>query len=91
MPERRKCGVSIGLNEKGGMDEAEFEKYVKNNIIPLYPDALDIPGKRVLVKTSSCWRNSASLDGIFTLVCQTPQLCPRDQSKRASSEAILQP
>ena len=53
MPERRKCGVSIGLNEKGGMDEAEFEKYVKNNIIPLYPDALDIPGKRVLVKVDS--------------------------------------
>ena len=35
------------------MDEAEFEKYVKNNIIPLYPDALDIPGKRVLVKVDS--------------------------------------
>ncbi len=35
------------------MDEAEFEKYVKNNIIPLYPDALDIPCKRVLIKVDS--------------------------------------
>jgi hypothetical protein len=31
------------------MDNAEFEKYVKNNIIPLYPDALDVPGKRVVM------------------------------------------
>ena len=31
------------------MYNAEFEKYVKNNIIPLYPDALDVPGKRVVM------------------------------------------
>ena len=53
MPEKTLCGVSIGLNEKGGMDEAEFAKYVKNNIIPLYPDVLDVPGKRVMLKVDS--------------------------------------
>lgn len=45
--------VSFGLNEKGGMDEIEFEKYVKNSIITLYPDACDLPGKRVLIKVDS--------------------------------------
>ena len=45
--------ISIGLNEKGGMDDDEFEKYLKNSIIPLYPDALDVPGKRVMIKVDS--------------------------------------
>lgn len=50
MPEQVGREVSIGVNEKGGMDDAEFAKYVKNNIMPFYPDALDIPGKQVMVK-----------------------------------------
>ena len=49
----RPIQVSYGMNEKGGMDEIEFEKYVKNSIIPLYPDACDLPGKRVLIKVDS--------------------------------------
>ena len=53
MEERMPRGVSSGLNEKGGMDDAEFKKYVKNNIMPLYLDALDVPGKRVMVKVDS--------------------------------------
>lgn len=53
MPEQVRRGVSIGVNEKGGMDDDEFAKYVKNNIMPLYPDALDIPGKQVMVKLDS--------------------------------------
>ena len=53
MQERMIRGISIGLNEKGGMDDAEFEKYVKNNIIPLYPDACDMKGKRVMIKVDS--------------------------------------
>ncbi len=28
----------------------EFEKYIFNRIVPLYPNALDVPGKRVLIK-----------------------------------------
>ena len=39
-------GVSISVNKKGGMDADEFAKYVKNNIMPLYSEALDIPGKQ---------------------------------------------
>jgi hypothetical protein len=46
-------GTSVGLNEKGGMDEAEFEKYFRNSILPLFPDALDLPGFRVMVKVDS--------------------------------------
>jgi len=44
MPERMARAVSVGFNEKGGMDDDEFEKYVKNNIMPLFPDALDLSG-----------------------------------------------
>lgn len=29
--------VSLGMNEKGGMDEEEFAKYICNAIMPLYP------------------------------------------------------
>ncbi len=41
------------LNEKGEMDKEEFEKYLFINIIPLYPDAIDFPGKGVLIKLDS--------------------------------------
>ncbi len=44
---------TFGLNEKGGMDKEEFEKYIFNSIIPLYPDMEDVPGKRVLIKIDS--------------------------------------
>jgi hypothetical protein len=46
-------GVSVGLNKKGGMDEAEFEKYIRNSILPLFLDACDMPGKRVMIKVDS--------------------------------------
>jgi hypothetical protein len=46
-------GVSVGLNEKGGMDEAEFEKYFRNCILQLFPDAIDLPGFCVMVKVDS--------------------------------------
>ena len=42
--------VTMGMNEKGGMDDAELAKYLFNSIVPLYPDAEDKPGKRVLIK-----------------------------------------
>lgn len=45
--------ATYGLNEKGGMDTEEFEKYIKNSIIPLFPNARDEPGKRVLLKCDS--------------------------------------
>jgi len=41
---------SVGMNEKGGMDEEHFEKYLTDLVYRLYPDSMDIPGKRVLFK-----------------------------------------
>ncbi len=32
------------------MDIEEFEKYLLNSIIPLFPDVMDKPRKRVLIK-----------------------------------------
>ena len=45
--------VSIGMNEKGGMDEEEFAKYICNAIMPLYPNASPEKGKWVLLKCDS--------------------------------------
>ena len=44
---------SLGMNEKGGMDESEFEKYILGSIVPLFPDASDVPGRRVMLKVDS--------------------------------------
>jgi hypothetical protein len=41
------------MNDKGGMTKDEFEEYLKNSIITLYPDAADVPGKRVILKADS--------------------------------------
>lgn len=41
------------MNEKGGMNKEEFEEYVKNSLMTLYPDAADVPLKRVLFKCDS--------------------------------------
>ena len=41
------------MSAKGGMDEAEFEKYLTNSIFPLYPDVKDVMGKRVMLKVDS--------------------------------------
>jgi hypothetical protein len=35
------------------MDEVEFEKYLLNSIVPLYPDAKNMPGHCVLLKVDS--------------------------------------
>jgi hypothetical protein len=45
--------ISYGMNEKGGMDEIEFKKYIKNSILHLYSDACDVPGKCVIIKVDS--------------------------------------
>jgi hypothetical protein len=42
--------VSFKQNEKGGMDEEEFAKYLFDSIVPLFPHAKDKPGHRVLLK-----------------------------------------
>ncbi len=35
------------------MDKEEFEKYIFNSIVPLYPVSLDLPTKRVVIKLDS--------------------------------------
>jgi hypothetical protein len=47
-PMPRAC--TIGANEKGGMNDIEFAKYLESTIYPLYPDMRDEPGFRVMAK-----------------------------------------
>ena len=41
---------TFGMNEKGGMNSKELWNYFVENIFPLFPDAADVAGKRVLIK-----------------------------------------
>ncbi len=43
--EERVWPCTIGMNEKGGMNDDEFDKYIDNSIVPLYPDLEDTQGK----------------------------------------------
>jgi len=45
--------TTFGMNERGGMNAIELDKYIKKAILPLYPDAADVPGKRALLKLDS--------------------------------------
>ena len=49
----RSWDCTFGLNTKGGMDNHEFEQYVMDSILPLYPDTYDRPGHRLLMKCDS--------------------------------------
>jgi len=41
------------MNEKGGMNAIELQKYMDVAMFPLFPDISDRPGKRVLMKADS--------------------------------------
>lgn len=51
--ERRSFPCTFGMNERAGMNAVELDKYLKNSILPLYPDIQDYAGKRVLLKLDS--------------------------------------
>ena len=51
--EERIWPCMIGMNKKGQMMDDEFEKYINNSIVPLYPDLEDTPGKCILLKVDS--------------------------------------
>ena len=51
--EERIWPTTFGMNEKGGMDDDEFAKFLNNSIIPLWPKADDIKGMRVMLKLDS--------------------------------------
>ena len=41
------------MNEKGGIDESEFNKFLNISILPLWPNAEDEKRKRVMLKLDS--------------------------------------
>ncbi len=45
--------VTFGANEKGGMDSEEFEKFVLNSIVLLFPHAKNKKGLRIMLKVDS--------------------------------------
>ncbi len=48
--EEKEWPILFGINEKGGMDEVEFEMYIMGSIVPLFLDLEDAAGKRMMVK-----------------------------------------
>ena len=46
-------GCTANCNLKSGMDSVKFSKYLQQEIMPLYPDSQDIPGKRVILIVDS--------------------------------------
>jgi hypothetical protein len=76
---------TIDLNEEGGMNDEEFDKYIDNSIVLLYPDLEDTPEKRVLLKVDSNpgrngmdLLNKARFQGVYLfLAFQTLPLCSR--------------
>jgi hypothetical protein len=61
--EVREWSATIGMNKKGEMNDDEFNMYMDNSIIPLFPDLKDVPGKRMLLKVDSSpgWNRTALL------------------------------
>ena len=45
--------VTIGMNEKGGMDDDQFAKYLLNLISAIFPDCADKRGRRVIINIDS--------------------------------------
>jgi hypothetical protein len=41
------------MNGKGGMNNKEFERYIDNSIVPLFPNLEDMPWKCILLKVDS--------------------------------------
>ena len=51
--DKKSMPVSIGANDKGGMDNQEFAMYLRNSIMPLYPKLAPEKGKWVILKCDS--------------------------------------
>ncbi len=78
--EERVWPCMIGPNEKGGMNDEEFDKYIDNSIVSLYPDLEDTLGKRVLLKVDSgpgCNGRDLLKKARCRGVYQTPPPCSR--------------
>ena len=57
---------TVNCNAKAGMDAVEYLKYLQTSVMPLYPDAQDTPGKRVLIIVDS-GNGQIDLDILATL------------------------
>lgn len=53
LPEMTTKPSAFGLNEKGGMDDAEFEEYLMNSIVPFWPNVKPVKGYWVIIKADS--------------------------------------
>ncbi len=60
------------MNGKGGMNNEEFERYIDNSTVTLFPDLEDTPGKCILLKVDSgrscnCWHllNKCRFRGVY--------------------------
>jgi hypothetical protein len=60
------------MNEEGVMNNEEFEHYIDNSIVPLFPDLEDMPGKCILLKVDGGrgwnWRdllNKCQFRGVY--------------------------
>ena len=52
-PEEQACPITAWMNERVGMGDVEFDEYLSDSLIPLYPGAEDVKGKRVIFKLDS--------------------------------------
>ena len=52
-PKEQACTITVGMNARGSMDDVDSDEYLYNSLIPLYPGAEYIKGKRVLFKLDS--------------------------------------
>ena len=44
-PKEQAWPITVGMNTKGGMDDVDFDDYLSNSLIPLYPDSENIKGR----------------------------------------------
>ena len=49
----KNCLFTIGIKQKGGINDEDFLKYFKNSLVPLYPDLKDEDLKCVMLKVDS--------------------------------------
>lgn len=53
LPEMTVKPAMFGLNEKGGMDDIEFEEHLMNSIVSLWPNSKPVRGHWVIIKVDS--------------------------------------
>ena len=52
-PEEQAWPITVVMNARVSMDDVEFDEYLSNSLIPLYPGAEDVKGKKVIFNLDS--------------------------------------